>query len=57
MGCPVNGPKEAASADYGIAGAINEGYIFKKGEMLKKVHQDDLLNELEKIIHEDLKIS
>jgi len=57
MGCPVNGPKEAASADYGIAGAINEGYIFKKGEMLKKVPQDDLLNELEKIIHEDLKIS
>lgn len=56
MGCPVNGPKEAASADYGIAGAINEGYIFKKGEMLKKVPQDMLLDELEKIIKQDLKI-
>ena len=56
MGCPVNGPKEAAGADYGIAGAIGEGYIFKKGEMLKKVPQEDLLNELEKIIKTDLKI-
>ena len=34
MGCPVNGPKEAAGADYGIAGAIGEGYIFKKGEII-----------------------
>ena len=56
MGCPVNGPKEAAGADYGIAGAIGEGYIFKKGEMLKKVPQEDLLDELEKIIKTDLKI-
>lgn len=56
MGCPVNGPKEAASADYGIAGAINEGYIFKKGQMIKKVPQKDLLNELEKIIRMDLKM-
>ncbi|MBQ9149906.1 flavodoxin-dependent (E)-4-hydroxy-3-methylbut-2-enyl-diphosphate synthase [bacterium] len=56
MGCPVNGPKEAAGADYGIAGAINEGYIFKKGEMLKKVPQESLLEELEKIIKDDLKI-
>ena len=53
MGCPVNGPKEAAGADYGIAGAINEGYIFKKGEMIKKVPQEELLNELEKIIYSD----
>ena len=57
MGCPVNGPKEAAGADYGIAGAINEGYIFKKGQMIKKVPQEELLNELEKIIYSDLKIS
>ena len=57
MGCPVNGPKEAKGADYGIAGAIGEGYIFKKGEMIKKVPQEELLNELEKIIHQDLKIS
>lgn len=55
MGCPVNGPKEASSADYGIAGAIGEGYIFKKGQMIKKVPQEELLNQLEKIIKEDLK--
>ncbi len=55
MGCPVNGPKEASSADYGIAGAIGEGYIFKKGQMIKKVSQECLLDELEKIIQEDLK--
>lgn len=56
MGCPVNGPKEACNADYGIAGAIGEGYIFKKGEMIKKVPQKELLNELEKLIYLDLKI-
>ena len=56
MGCPVNGPKEAAGADYGIAGAIGEGYIFKKGKMLKKVPQEDLLSELEIIIKNDLNI-
>jgi len=56
MGCPVNGPKEAAGADYGIAGAINEGYIFKKGKMIKKVAQENLLSELENIIRIDLNI-
>ena len=56
MGCPVNGPKEAAGADYGIAGAIGEGYIFKKGMMVKKVPQERLLSELENIIKTDLKI-
>ncbi len=53
MGCPVNGPKEAAVADYGIAGAIGEGYIFKKGRMIKKVPQEKLLDELETIIMQD----
>lgn len=57
MGCPVNGPKEAAGADYGIAGAIGEGYIFKKGEIIKKVPEEILLNELEKIIKNDLNIN
>ena len=57
MGCPVNGPKEASGADYGIAGAIGEGYIFKKGKMIKKVPQEDLLSELEKIIRMDLNIT
>ena len=56
MGCPVNGPKEAENADYGIAGAIGEGYIFKKGQMIKKVPQEDLLNELEILIKNDLQI-
>ena len=54
MGCPVNGPNEARDADFGIAGAIGEGYIFKKGEMIKKVPQENLLDELEKVIKEDL---
>ena len=56
MGCPVNGPKEAAGADYGIAGAIGEGYIFKKGEIIKKVKEESLLDELEQIIKQDLGI-
>ena len=50
MGCPVNGPGEAKHADYGIAGAINEGYIFKKGEVIARVPESDLINSLEKII-------
>ena len=53
MGCPVNGPGEASHADYGIAGAIGEGYIFKKGEILKRVPESELLNELEKTIQSD----
>ncbi len=57
MGCPVNGPKEAKNADYGIAGAIGEGYIFKKGEMIKKVPQENLLDEFEAIIKKDLNIN
>jgi len=52
MGCPVNGPGEAKHADFGIAGAINEGYIFKKGEIIKKVPESDLINSLEQIIME-----
>lgn len=54
MGCAVNGPGEAQSADYGIAGAIKEGYIFKKGEIiLSRVPEDKLLSELERVIKED----
>jgi len=52
MGCPVNGPGEAKHADYGIAGAIGEGYIFKKGEIVARVPESDLINSLEKIIME-----
>lgn len=50
MGCPVNGPGEARHADFGIAGAINEGYIFKKGEIIARVPEADLINSLENII-------
>ena len=46
MGCPVNGPGEAKHADYGVAGAIKEGYIFKKGEIIKRVPEADLMDEL-----------
>lgn len=56
MGCPVNGPGEASSADYGIAGAIGEGYIFKKGKIiLSRIPEENLLDELEKVIMADLK--
>lgn len=50
MGCVVNGPGEAKHADFGIAGGINEGYIFKKGEIVAKVPENELLNKLEEII-------
>ena len=52
MGCPVNGPGEAKHADFGIAGAIGEGYIFRKGEIIKKVPENLLLEEFEKIVKE-----
>lgn len=52
MGCPVNGPGEARHADFGIAGAIGEGYIFKKGEIIARIPEADLINSLEKIIIE-----
>ncbi len=50
MGCAVNGPGEASHADFGIAGGINEGYIFKKGEVISRVPEDKLIDELEKVI-------
>lgn len=50
MGCPVNGPGEAKHADYGIAGAIGEGYIFKKGEIVKKLPEKELVDEFEKLV-------
>lgn len=50
MGCAVNGPGEAKHADFGIAGGINEGIIFKKGEIIAKVPENQLLEKLEEII-------
>ncbi len=53
MGCVVNGPGEAANADIGITGAKGEGLIFKSGEIIKKVKEetivDELFKEIEKI--------
>lgn len=50
MGCPVNGPGEAREADIGIAGGKGEGLIFRKGEIIKKVKEENLLEELLKEI-------
>ena len=47
MGCVVNGPGEAKEADLGIAGGNGEGLLIKKGEIVKKVPEDQLLNVLE----------
>ncbi|HPM01431.1 MAG TPA: flavodoxin-dependent (E)-4-hydroxy-3-methylbut-2-enyl-diphosphate synthase [Candidatus Cloacimonadota bacterium] len=46
MGCEVNGPGEAREADFGIAGGKGLGLIFQKGEIIKKVDEKELLNEL-----------
>ena len=46
MGCIVNGPGEAKEADIGIAGGKGEGLIFKKGEILRKVPEEKLFDEL-----------
>lgn len=47
MGCAVNGPGEAREADIGIAGGKGEGLVFKKGKLVKKVPENQLLKELE----------
>ena len=46
MGCAVNGPGEAKEADIGIAGGVGEGLLIKKGEIIKKVPEAELLNTL-----------
>jgi (E)-4-hydroxy-3-methylbut-2-enyl-diphosphate synthase len=46
MGCVVNGPGEAKEADIGIAGGIGEGLIFKKGKVLRKVKEENLVDAL-----------
>ena len=42
----ANGPGEASAADCGIAGGIGEGLLFQKGKIIKKVPQDQLVDEL-----------
>ncbi len=50
LGCAVNGPGEAKEADIGIAGARGEGLLFRYGEMIRKVPEAELVNELKKEI-------
>ena len=50
MGCAVNGPGEAREADIGIAGGIKEGLLFKKGKIIKKVRQEEIVEVLKKEI-------
>ena len=46
MGCAVNGPGEAKNADIGIAGGVKEGILFKKGKIIKKVKQEEIVQVL-----------
>ena len=50
MGCVVNGPGEAREADIGIAGGKGEGIIFRKGVIVKKCKEEELVDELMKEI-------
>ena len=50
MGCAVNGPGEARQADIGIAGGNGEGLLFKKGEIIRKIPEKDMVEELKKEI-------
>jgi (E)-4-hydroxy-3-methylbut-2-enyl-diphosphate synthase len=50
MGCVVNGPGEASAADVGIAGGDGMGMLFRKGKTVKKVPQDQLVDELMALI-------
>jgi (E)-4-hydroxy-3-methylbut-2-enyl-diphosphate synthase len=46
MGCVVNGPGEAREADIGIAGGVGEGLLFKNGEIVRKIPEQSLVDEL-----------
>lgn len=50
MGCAVNGPGEAKHADIGIAGGVKEGLLIKKGEIIRKVKQEDMIDVLKEEI-------
>ena len=52
MGCVVNGPGEASAADVGIAGGDGVGLLFRRGEIVKKVPQEQLVDELFRMIEE-----
>ncbi|MDE5566059.1 MAG: flavodoxin-dependent (E)-4-hydroxy-3-methylbut-2-enyl-diphosphate synthase, partial [Anaeroplasmataceae bacterium] len=50
MGCAVNGPGEAKEADLGVAGGIGEAILFKKGVIIRKIKEENILEELKKEI-------
>lgn len=52
MGCVVNGPGEAREADVGIAGGRGAGLLFRRGEIVKRVPEAELIDELMKEIHQ-----
>ena len=52
MGCVVNGPGEAREADFGLAGGRGEAVLFKKGEVVAKVAEADMVSALMKLIEE-----
>jgi (E)-4-hydroxy-3-methylbut-2-enyl-diphosphate synthase len=54
MGCVVNGPGEAREADFGLAGGRGEGLLFIKGEIVKKVPETALVDELIALIRANL---
>ena len=56
MGCAVNGPGEAKHADIAIAGGVGEGLLIKKGEIIKKVKQADIVQTLKDEILEMTKL-
>jgi (E)-4-hydroxy-3-methylbut-2-enyl-diphosphate synthase len=55
MGCVVNGPGEAREADVGIAGGRGQGLLFRRGQIIKKVPEDQLVDALKNEINEILK--
>ncbi len=52
MGCAVNGPGEASEADFGVACGDGTGLLFKKGEIIKKVNENEIVTELISLIEE-----
>ena len=50
MGCVVNGPGEAKEADIGIAGGKNQAVLIRKGQIVEKLHEDEIVERLKKEI-------
>ena len=50
MGCPVNGPQEASRADIGVAGGKDQAILFKKGQIIRAIPQDEIIKTLKEEI-------